>query len=37
MAGEIPTVQSLDRPERFQDVMKRDRQEDCLGCKIVGM
>lgn len=37
MAGDIPTLQSLDRPEKFQDVLKRDRQEDCLGCKVVGM
>ncbi|CEJ80201.1 hypothetical protein VHEMI00402 [[Torrubiella] hemipterigena] len=36
MAGDIPTLQSLDRPEKFQDVLRRDRQEDCLGCKVVG-
>ena len=34
-ADKIPTLESLERPENFQDVLRRDR-EDCLGCKIVG-
>ena len=38
MAGDtVPTVQSLERPEKFQDVLRRDRQDDCLSCKVIGM
>ncbi|KAG9254609.1 uncharacterized protein F5Z01DRAFT_736336 [Emericellopsis atlantica] len=37
MAGDkIPTLHSLEQPEKFKDVLKRDRGDDCLGCKIVG-
>lgn len=35
-ADNIPTIQSLEKPEKFQDVLRRDRGDDCLGCKIVG-
>jgi hypothetical protein len=37
MAGDkIPTLQSLDRPQNVQDMVRRDQYEDCLSCKIVG-
>ncbi len=37
MAGnDIPSVRSLDRPEKYQDLLKQDRGEDCLPCKVVG-
>lgn len=37
MAGsDIPSVTSLDRPEKYQDLLKQDRGEDCLPCRVVG-
>ncbi|KAH7148752.1 hypothetical protein EDB81DRAFT_946909 [Dactylonectria macrodidyma] len=37
MAGDgIPTVQSLERPEKLQDILRQDRGDDCLPCKVVG-
>lgn len=32
----VPSLESLEKPEKFQDVLRRDRGDDCLGCKIVG-
>jgi hypothetical protein len=32
----IPPIHSLDKPERLQDILKEDRGDDCLPCKIVG-
>lgn len=32
----IPSVHSLDRPEKLQDLLKEDRGDDCLPCKIIG-
>ncbi|TVY14410.1 hypothetical protein LARI1_G008244 [Lachnellula arida] len=37
MAGPvIPTVRQLDRPEPLQDVLAKDRPEDCLPCRVMG-
>ncbi|KAI5462520.1 hypothetical protein BGZ63DRAFT_423773 [Mariannaea sp. PMI_226] len=37
MAGDkIPTVQSLERPEKLEDILRQDRGDDCLPCKVVG-
>lgn len=37
MAGDkIPTLQSLEKPERLQDVLRQDRGDDCLPCKVIG-
>ncbi|KAK4239938.1 hypothetical protein C8A03DRAFT_42480 [Achaetomium macrosporum] len=30
------SLQALDRPEKLQDLLKEDRGDDCLPCKIVG-
>ncbi|KAL2115475.1 hypothetical protein VTJ04DRAFT_9730 [Mycothermus thermophilus] len=32
----IPTLQSLQKPERLEDLLKEDRGDDCLPCKLVG-
>ncbi|KAK4152123.1 hypothetical protein C8A00DRAFT_44767 [Chaetomidium leptoderma] len=31
-----PSIHSLDRPEKLQDLLKEDRGDDCLPCRIVG-
>ena len=37
MAGDkLPSVQSLDRPENLQEILRQDRGDDCLSCKVVG-
>ncbi|KAK5987120.1 hypothetical protein PT974_11238 [Cladobotryum mycophilum] len=37
MAGDkIPTLQSLEKPEKLQDVLRQDRGDDCLSCRVVG-
>ncbi|OAA42130.1 hypothetical protein NOR_04979 [Metarhizium rileyi] len=37
MAGEkVPTVQSLDKPEDLKGLLRQDRGDDCLSCKVVG-
>ncbi|KAK0644475.1 hypothetical protein B0T16DRAFT_430585 [Cercophora newfieldiana] len=37
MGGDkIPSLQSLDKPEDLKTLLKEDRGEDCLGCKVVG-
>ncbi|KAI1184334.1 hypothetical protein F5B17DRAFT_433670 [Nemania serpens] len=37
MAGDkIPSVGILDKPESLNDLLKKDRGEDCLGCRVVG-
>ncbi|KAK0616297.1 hypothetical protein B0T14DRAFT_244314 [Immersiella caudata] len=37
MAGDkIPSIYSLDRPEDLKTLLKEDRGDDCLGCKLVG-
>jgi hypothetical protein len=37
MTGDkIPSVYALDKPEKLQDLLKEDRGDDCLPCKIVG-
>ncbi len=33
----IPSHVSLEKPERYQDLLKEDRGDDCLPCRIVGM
>ncbi|KAI9167659.1 exosome complex exonuclease [Paramyrothecium foliicola] len=32
----IPTLQSLERPQDFQEMVRRDRGDDCLSCRIIG-
>ncbi|KAK2612333.1 hypothetical protein QQS21_001597 [Conoideocrella luteorostrata] len=37
MAGDkIPTIQSLDKPEDLKGLLRQDRGDDCLSCKVVG-
>ncbi|KXX74428.1 Uncharacterized protein tam6, mitochondrial [Madurella mycetomatis] len=33
---DIPSLQSLEKPEKLQDLLKQDRGDDCLSCRIVG-
>lgn len=33
---DIPTLKSLEKPEKLQDILKHDREDDCTSCKIVG-
>lgn len=33
---DIPSLQSLEKPEKLQDLLKEDRGDDCLSCRIVG-
>ncbi|KAK4194025.1 hypothetical protein QBC40DRAFT_239307 [Triangularia verruculosa] len=33
---DIPKLSHLDRPEKLEDLLKQDREDDCLSCKIVG-
>ena len=35
-SSNIPSVASLDRPEKYQDLLKEDRGDDCLPCRVVG-
>ncbi|KOS20192.1 hypothetical protein ESCO_006242 [Escovopsis weberi] len=32
----IPTLHSLEKPEDIRDVLRRDRGDDCLSCRIIG-
>ncbi|KAH8821061.1 hypothetical protein F5884DRAFT_72683 [Xylogone sp. PMI_703] len=34
--SKAPSVRELERPERLQDVLKQDRTEDCLPCRVMG-
>ncbi|KAK3350176.1 hypothetical protein B0T25DRAFT_570754 [Lasiosphaeria hispida] len=37
MAGDkVPSIISLEKPERLEELLKQDRGDDCLSCKIVG-
>jgi hypothetical protein len=37
MAGDkVPTIQSLERPEKLDDILRQDRGDDCLPCKVIG-
>uniref|UniRef100_A0A0B7JZK5 Distal membrane-arm assembly complex protein 1-like domain-containing protein n=1 Tax=Bionectria ochroleuca TaxID=29856 RepID=A0A0B7JZK5_BIOOC len=37
MAGDsIPTLHSLEKPENFKDVLRRDGGDDCLPCRLIG-
>lgn len=36
MANGVPTVGTLDRPENVHDLLKQDRGEDCLSCRVTG-
>ncbi|KYK60375.1 hypothetical protein DCS_01512 [Drechmeria coniospora] len=37
MAGDkIPTLHSLEKPEDLKTLIRQDRGDDCLGCRIVG-
>jgi hypothetical protein len=33
---DLPSLKSLEKPERLQDILKQDREDDCTSCKIVG-
>lgn len=32
----VPSLHALDKPEKLQDLLKEDRGDDCLSCKVVG-
>ncbi|KAL2144039.1 hypothetical protein VTI28DRAFT_9650 [Corynascus sepedonium] len=32
----LPSIHSLDKPEKLEELLKQDRGDDCLPCKIVG-
>jgi len=37
MAGSnLPRVEELARPERLQEVLAKDKVEDCMPCRITG-
>jgi hypothetical protein len=36
MSGKVPSVHSLDQPEKLETLLKEDRAEDCLSCRIIG-
>ncbi|KXJ91011.1 hypothetical protein Micbo1qcDRAFT_234250 [Microdochium bolleyi] len=36
MANGVPSVGTLDKPENVHDLLKKDRSEDCLPCRITG-
>ena len=36
MAKDIPTVGTLDKPEKLNDLLKEDRGDDCAACRIIG-
>ncbi|GAB1316275.1 Exosome complex exonuclease [Madurella fahalii] len=33
---DIPSLQSLEKPEKLRDLLKQDRGDDCLSCRVVG-
>ncbi|QUC23087.1 uncharacterized protein UV8b_07328 [Ustilaginoidea virens] len=35
-ADKMPTVHSLDKPEDLRRLLRQDRGQDCLSCKVVG-
>ncbi|KAF4966858.1 hypothetical protein FSARC_5515 [Fusarium sarcochroum] len=37
MSGDkTPTLQSLEKPEKLENILRQDRGDDCLPCKVVG-
>ncbi|KAI0386803.1 hypothetical protein F5Y04DRAFT_242383 [Hypomontagnella monticulosa] len=32
----VPTIGTLDKPENLNDLLKQDRGDDCLPCRVVG-
>ncbi|KAG5980237.1 hypothetical protein E4U55_004260 [Claviceps digitariae] len=37
MAGDkVPSIHALEKPENLQELLRQDRGEDCLSCRIVG-
>ncbi|KAI2605934.1 uncharacterized protein GGS25DRAFT_533123 [Hypoxylon fragiforme] len=32
----VPTVGTLDKPENLQELLKQDRGDDCMPCRVVG-
>ncbi|KAI1250927.1 hypothetical protein MGN70_007988 [Eutypa lata] len=36
MADKVPTVGTLDKPENLEELLKQDRGEDCMPCRVVG-
>ncbi len=32
----VPTLQSLEKPDSVHDLLREDRGDDCLSCRIVG-
>ncbi|KAK4159328.1 hypothetical protein QBC43DRAFT_222346 [Cladorrhinum sp. PSN259] len=33
---DIPALSSLDKPEKLDDLLRQDRGDDCMSCRIVG-
>jgi hypothetical protein len=36
MSDKIPTIQALEKPEKLENILRQDRGDDCLPCKVVG-
>jgi hypothetical protein len=36
MARDRETAYKLDKPEKLDDLLKADRGEDCVSCRVVG-
>jgi hypothetical protein len=37
MAGDkVPSIRSLDKPENLDELLRQDRGDDCLPCRVVG-
>lgn len=34
--GKEPTLRDLQRPEKLEDILALDREDDCLSCKVIG-
>ncbi|KAK4466527.1 hypothetical protein QBC42DRAFT_259134 [Cladorrhinum samala] len=33
---DIPKLSALEKPERLEDLLREDRGDDCLSCKLIG-
>lgn len=36
MAGDVPSLSSLDKPENLNDLLRADRGDDCTSCRVIG-
>ncbi|EEY14154.1 conserved hypothetical protein [Verticillium alfalfae VaMs.102] len=36
MAGDVPSLGSLDKPENLNDLLRADRGDDCTSCRVIG-